>query len=411
LSEWAKNAIVPAKRRHSIREAAVTEVIGLVGLRPSPEHIEKVVTPPYDVIKKGTPLEKQLAENPASFFHVILGSDPLASLKRLRAEGFLLEDNEPAFYVYEQRWGEGGEASVRTGVFGAAAVTPYEEHQVIRHEKTFDDKVQGRIALTRKIEHTVGPVFMLTKAPIAPVLEAAKKGEPICEFSSVFSGGNDLNGIACRVWRVVQDSDEGRAIGETLGKEPLYIADGHHRYHAALKNEQSHLLVYVTDEAKILAYNRVVNGKVPFEDIREKLDLSQADAFATPAKNAFRLYAKSGTYTLKAKEVPTDVVGRLDCAILERELYPHLGLTHDLIVDPDHFDYYSEGALDQMQAVVDEGKYELAIALHPVSIDELMAVADAGLKDPDVVMPEKSTFFSPKIHSGIFLYRHQPKGQ
>ena len=70
------------------------------------------------------------------------------------------------------------------------------------------------------------------------------------------------------------------------------------------------------------------------------------------------------------------------------------------------FDYYPESALGEMQAVVDAGTYELAIALHPVSLDELMAVADAGLEDPDVVMPEKSTFFSPKILTGLFLYRH-----
>ncbi len=76
-----------------------------------------------------------------------------------------------------------------------------------------------------------------------------------------------------------------------------------------------------------------------------------------------------------------------------------------MVVDPDHFDYYSESALDEMKAAVDRGDYDMAIALHPVSLDELMAVADAGLEDPEVVMPEKSTFFQPKILSGLSLYR------
>ena len=107
-----------------------------------------------------------------------------------------------------------------------------------------------------------------------------------------------------------------------------------------------------------------------------------------------------------AQHVPEDVVGRLDCAILERELYPKLGLTHDMIVDPDHFDYYSESALGEMKEVVDRGDYDIAVALHPVSLDELMAVADAGLRNPQIVMPEKSTFFQPKILSGLFLYRY-----
>ncbi|MGB5351229.1 MAG: hypothetical protein WBN10_16610, partial [Polyangiales bacterium] len=86
-----------------------------------------------------------------------------------------------------------------------------------------------------------------------------------------------------------------------------------------------------------------------------------------------------------------------------------LGLTHDMVVDPTHFDYYSESALDEMKAAVDRGDYDMAIALHPVSLDELMAVADAGLENPEVVMPEKSTFFQPKILSGLSLYRFTKK--
>ncbi len=80
-----------------------------------------------------------------------------------------------------------------------------------------------------------------------------------------------------------------------------------------------------------------------------------------------------------------------------------------MIQDPAHFDYYPESQIDQMKAAVDRGDYDLAIALHPVSIDELMAVADAGLENPDIVMPEKSTFFAPKILSGLFVYRHVMK--
>ena len=77
-----------------------------------------------------------------------------------------------------------------------------------------------------------------------------------------------------------------------------------------------------------------------------------------------------------------------------------------MIVDPKHFDYYSESALDEMQAAVDRGDYDIAVALHPVSLEDLVAVADAGLDDSDIVMPEKSTFFAPKILSGLFLYRY-----
>lgn len=377
--------------------------VGLVGLRPDPKHVARVTTPPYDVIKSGSALERRLKSEDSSLYHVVLGSSPAEALASLQNRGALTRDEEPAYYVYEQRWS----GQSRTGVLVAAAVSDYREGQIIRHERTFDEKVRGRVALANATGYTIGPVFLLTPGDLSPVLERAKEqGKPLYEFESDFGGGTDLHEIRNRVWRVAQTSDVGRAIREALEPHPLYIADGHHRYHAALCNQQTHFLAYVTEEARILAYNRVVNGVVPFAEIADHLDLKEATTFETPPKHHFSLYSKEDCWTLAAKEVPDDVVGRLDCAILEHELYPLLGLTHEHIVDPARFDYYPESALEEMKAVVDDGSYELAIALHPVDLDELMAVADAGLDQPDVVMPEKSTFFSPKILTGLFLYRH-----
>jgi len=380
--------------------------IGLTGLRPNPSRVSAIASPPYDVIKPGTPLEKLLEEEPSSLFHIILGDQPAAARDRLVADGSLIEDDEPAYYVYEQTWNEGR----RTGVFVAAEVSPYEAKQIIRHEKTFDDKVKGRMAMRRATGLHIGPVFVLTRAPIASFLEKAKQeADPIYDFTSEFGGYSELEGISNKVWRVPEGSKTGHALQAALGTEPLYIADGHHRYHASLLNEQTHFLCYVTEEAVIQAYNRVINGVRPFSEIAGDLRLRPVDSFRTPKKHSFCIYTKEGCYELDAQEVPKDVVGRLDCAILERELYPKLGLTHDMVVDPDHFDYYSESALHEMKAAVDRGDYDMAIALHPVSLDELMAVADAGLEDPEVVMPEKSTFFQPKILSGLSLYRFTKK--
>jgi uncharacterized protein (DUF1015 family) len=379
--------------------------IGLTGLRPAPEQVSLVTAPPYDVIKKGSRLEALLAARSQSLYHVTLGEKPADAFERLRAEGALVPDDEPAYYVYEQRWG----AEARTGVFVAAAVTPYAEKQVIRHEKTFDDKVAGRIALARATGHTFGPVFALTRAPIGDVAAKAKDAPPLYAFTTDLEGQNDLHGIETRVWRVLEASPLGREIQATLATRPLYIADGHHRYHAALRNPQTHALVYVTEEARIQAYDRVVTGVRRFADVKGELRLRPTDSLHTPPKHQFCLYSKEGAFLLDGEHVPSDVVGRLDCSILERELYPKLGLTHAMIQDPAHFDYYPESQLDAMKAAVDRGDYDLAIALHPVSIDELIAVADAGLENPDVVMPEKSTFFAPKILSGLFVYRHVMK--
>jgi uncharacterized protein (DUF1015 family) len=377
--------------------------IGLTGLRPDPARASDIASPPYDVIKPGTPLEKLLSEQQSSLFHIILGDDPAGARDRMLADGSLISDDEPAYYVYEQTW-DGGQ---RTGVFAAAEVSPYSDKQIIRHEKTFDDKVKGRIAMRRATGLHIGPVFVLTRAPIGAALEQAKQeSAPIYDYTSTFGGFSELEGIENKVWRVLEQSPTGQAIQAALGTEPLYIADGHHRYHASLLNEQSHFLCYVTEEAVIQAYNRVINGVRPFSEIAAELALQPVDSFRTPPKHSFCIYTKEGCWELAAQEIPDDVVGRLDCAILERELYPRLGLNHDMIVDPKHFDYYSESALDEMKAAVDRGDYDMAVALHPVSLDELMAVADAGLEDSEIVMPEKSTFFQPKILSGLVLYRY-----
>ena len=377
--------------------------IGLTGLRPDPSRAAQIASPPYDVIKPGTPLERLLQERADSLFHIILGDRPAMARDRLLENGALIEDEEPAYYVYEQTW-DGGQ---RTGALVAAAVSPYQDKQVIRHEKTFDDKVKGRIAMRKATGLHIGPVFVLTRAPIATILEKAKaETSPLYDFTSEFGGFSELEGIRNRVWRVAQDSETGAELQAALATEPLYIADGHHRYHASLLNGQSHFLCYVTEEAVIQAYNRVINGVRPFSEIASELPLRPVDAFRTPKKHSFCIYTKDGCWELDAQHVPDDVVGRLDCAILERELYPKLGLSHDMIVDPNHFDYYSESALDDMKAAVDRGDYDMAVALHPVSLEELMSVADAGLEDPEIVMPEKSTFFQPKILSGLFLCRY-----
>ncbi|HET6417175.1 MAG TPA: DUF1015 domain-containing protein [Polyangiales bacterium] len=380
--------------------------IGLTGLRPDPARVSKIAAPPYDVIKPGTPLEKLLKNTASSLYHISLGDQPAAARDRMVADGSLIEDDEPAYYVYEQTWPEGQ----RTGVFVAAEVTPYSAKQVIRHEKTFDDKVKGRMTMRRATGLHLGPVFVLTRAPIAATLERAKgEAELVYDFVSEFGGFSELEGIRNKVWRVPEASEIGRLLKAALATEPFYIADGHHRYHASLLNEQTHFLCYVTEEAVIQAYNRVINGVRPFSEIAGELPLRPVDSFRTPAKHSFCIYTKQGCFELDAQHVPKDVVGQLDCAILERELYPKLGLTHDMIVDPNHFDYYSESALGEMKAVVDRGEYDIAVALHPVSLEDLMAVADAGLDNPDIVMPEKSTFFQPKILSGLSLYRFKKK--
>jgi len=289
-------------------------------------------------------------------------------------------------------------------------VTDYREAEIIRHEKTFDEKVKGRLELRRKTGYTLEPVFLLTKSGIGDVLAKIKNtNQPIYDFVSNFEGESELHGIRNRIFRVKEDSAEVQLLKELIKQGPLYIADGHHRYHASLLNGQTHCPAYIceVEAARIQAYNRVVNGRIPFRKVLSRLPLIKTERFMTPPKHHFAIYSKEGSFLLKAGHIPeNDLIGRLDCSVLERELYPLLGLSHDLIKDTRYFDYYPEQDMAKMCRLVDEGIYELAIALNPVSARELLAVAEAGIKDPEIVMPEKSTYFAPKILSGIIIYRH-----
>lgn len=381
-------------------------ICGLIGLRPEIQSVKEITCPPYDVIKPGTKLESVLKDRKDSLYYITLGEDPVGALERLLGKGALQIEEKPCFYVYEQVFGP----QRRLGVLTATRVSQYREGKIIRHEKTFDDKVKGRLALRKRTGYTFEPVFLLTKNPLGQLLEKITGSyEPLYHFTSDFKGASELHDIENRIFRVEEDSEEGLQLINCIGDEPLYIADGHHRYHAALLNGQTHCMAYIcqADHASIQAYNRVIKGLLPFSEIVDRLDIESVETFETPGKHEFALYTKKGPFLLKAKDVPKDAIGRLDCSILEKELYPLLGLSHDMIMDSKYFDYYPEAELDKMVDCVDSGKYDLAVALHPVSSGELLAVADAGIKDSKIVMPEKSTFFAPKILSGLFIYKHE----
>jgi len=381
----------------------MTKIFGLAGLRPGEGWARALTCPPYDVIKPGTPLEKLLVRNPDSLYHVTLGDQPACALARLRQQSVLIEDPAPGFYVYEQRY----HGVRRLGLLAATEVTPYEANEVIRHEKTFDEKVKGRINLMEDTGFVTEPIWLLTKAPINTILEEICAGEPLLyAFTSDFQGASELDQIDNRIFKVAEDSPAGLALKQSVAGGPLYIADGHHRYHSALRMGLDRCIAYICpdNQASIQAYNRVIRGLVDFASVMDKLPFEPAASFATPERHAFVVYTREGCWQYRVDQVDeSDPVRRLDCRILESTLYPLLGLSHDMIMDNRYFDYFPEQDLDLMREVVNNGTYDLAVALHPVSPEDLMAVADAGTMNPDIVMPEKSTFFAPKILSGLIL--------
>ncbi|MDB4285861.1 DUF1015 family protein [bacterium] len=384
----------------------MAEIKGLTGLRPSIDQVSRVSAPPYDIIKPGSGLAKVLQSNANSLYHVLLGAEPAKKLRTLVDRGALEKDATPSLYIYEQKWASGS----RTGIIAAIKVDEYENKNIIRHEKTFDRKVKGRIALARETKHTTGPIFFLTKSRISVWLKKVRSEvQPLYHFISDFEGFTDLDQIENTIYKLPEENPLAQGIIAEIRKKPLYIADGHHRYHAALKNSQTHTMAYITEEGDIQAYNRVIKGEKLFSEIRNQLTLQSCPYFVTPQKNQCCIYTKEGSYLLDLPSNSTDVVEKLDCRILETELYSQLGISPDMLLDEAHFNYYPASELSTMKEQVDNGNYDIAVALHPVSIEELIAVADAGLENPEIVMPAKSTFFSPKILSGLFLYEHEYK--
>ncbi len=376
----------------------MVDITGIAGIRPRREVAARVVTPPYDVIRQGDRLWDELDGREESWLHVILGNQPRAAMAKLLEKNIFVADEEACYYVTLQESG----FSRRYGVFAAVGVSDYSEKLCIRHERVLDDNAQGWLDLIQELGYINEPIFLLRRQPMSLELERLVKDLPV-EYDIVpdFVGISDLHQVRTVVWRIPAASAAGEQVKALLAADCYYIADGHHRYHAALLGGYSHCLAYICDDAGILAYNRLITGKKPFSQIKDELDLEETLAFVTPPKKCFTIRHHGRNYLLRARQVPEDVVGKLDCSILERELYPLLGLEHSMIKEAAHFDYLSQNELQIMEQRVDAGEYDIAVALHPVSLEELYAVADAGLVDPEIVMPEKSTYFSPKLLSGL----------
>jgi uncharacterized protein (DUF1015 family) len=398
---------------------------GLVGLRPVNEAVAGIFTaPPYDVITYGTPLQKALSGR-ENLIHVHLRPpeegevrypNAKKAMDEFAAKGVLIHDDEPSYYVYRQSKKSAG--LDRIGVFLACKVYNYKEGKVIRHEKTFDDKVTDRRKLCEATGYQTESVFSVVEDKGGRLMEALKevsKAKPLYSFISNFGGASDMEGVKNEVWKVPEASSMGKRIKQLIEAENAYIADGHHRYHCALLMGKSHVQMYISPSgsAKIQPYDRVV-GSVKEEDVKAlpekmkgKFDVSEYNKLEVPKKHSIILYFKDRMLLLKAKPefikgIGDDPVAKLDCRILQDHILSVLGIpgTGKLGYFPG-----SETGFARMKELVDGGEYQFAVSLAPVEFYELKAVADRGIANPEIVMPQKSTYFWPKILSGLFLYK------
>jgi uncharacterized protein (DUF1015 family) len=396
--------------------------------RPPQDAAPRVASPPYDVIS--TAEARDLAAgNPISFLHVSRpeidlpeGTDEhddavyargARNLAALIADGALSQDPDPHLYLYAQRMGD----HRQIGVVGCASVAEYTSEQIKKHEKTRPDKEDDR---TRHIEELGAhdePVFLTYKADptIDALVSDAIQSPPAYDFTTP-------DGIQHTFWMIARAAT---AELEDLFAErvkTLYIADGHHRSAAAARVHQKlrgdggeHdvflAVVFPDNQMKILPYNRVVRdleGRSPdalLSALRERLDIEPAESGkdAVPkSPKTFGIFLGDRWYQARVRPGSydeKDPVASLDCSICQDQiLAPVFGVS-----DPrrdKHIDFVGGiRGIEELERRVRSGSHTLALHLYPTQIEELFAVSDAGL-----LMPPKSTWFEPKLRSGLFVH-------
>lgn len=381
-------------------------------LRPVPGRAHEVAAVPYDVVT--TSEARALAsKNPASFLHVSRpeidlpeGTDPHSdavyrtgaeNFERLEREAPLVRESEPSLYLYRLRMGE----HEQTGVAAAYSLEEYDSGAIRRHERTRRDKEDDRTRHMVTLGAQTGPVFLTYRGrgEIDEIVDAVARGEPLYDFEAE-------DGVSHTVWRVGRD-DARRLVSEFERVPLLYIADGHHRAASASRARgerdagDSFLAVaFPAEHLRILPYNRVVKdlgGRTPEQflaALREKLPVSDSAPPSPARRGEVSLYLDGRWYGLGFGDSP-----ELDVTLLQdRVLDPILGI-RDVRTDP-RIDFVGGGrGTGALERAVDEGRAAAAFSLFPVSLDDLMRIADA-----DGIMPPKSTWFEPKLRDGLLIH-------
>jgi uncharacterized protein (DUF1015 family) len=397
--------------------------------RPPKDKAALVSAVPYDVVT--TEEARQLAAgNPLSFLHVSrpeidlppgteIYSDAVyrkgaENFKKLKAAAPLGVDPAPGLYVYRLRMGE----HEQTGIAACCSVDEYDADIIRKHERTRKDKEDDRTRHIITLRAQTGPVFLTYRGrdEINRIADRAKASEPLCDFIAE-------DGVAHAVWRV-GDSDAARLAEEFKQVPLLYIADGHHRAasasraRAALKaegpdhagdEEYDYFLsvLFPADQLRILPYNRTVkdlNGMSADEFVKklaERFEVGEASQASPGRKGEICMYLEGRwrKLTILPGGSGGDPISSLDVSALQdRVLDPLLGIK-DVRTDK-RIDFVGgirgTGALEQ---AVREGRAAVAFSMHPVTVEELMAIADAN-----EIMPPKSTWFEPKLRDGLLSH-------
>jgi len=400
------------------------------GLRPKPELVQKVACPPYDVLNLQE--ARELAkDNPLSFLHVVkaeidFGPDIDAhservykkgaeNLQKFLRDGILIQDASPCFYIYQITMGN----HTQLGLMLGASVDEYEKGLIKKHEFTRRDKEDDRARHVDILNANTGPVMLSYHAKG----EIDKHLETICGTSKPVYGFTAEDGVRHVLWVVSEPKDIERIQKNFLNVELMYIADGHHRSAAAyrvrnIRKEQNPnhagdepynyflAVAFPDNQLQILGYHRAVKdlagleGEEFIDKLSEYFDVRETDDPLPRKPRHFTMFLDGKWYALIAKEdsfPADDPVLSLDVSILQKNVLESILDLYDIRTN-DRIDFIGgiRGTKELEKRCSQDMR--IAFALYPTSIGQLMSVSDSG-----EVMPPKSTWFEPKLRSGMVI--------
>lgn len=401
-------------------------------LRPPRDIVESVSALPYDVMNVEE-ARLMAADNPNSFLHISRPeidlspeTDPHDESVYMRGKlnlaefihrGILKQDHNDCFYVYRQRMGD----ICQTGLVVCSTVDDYQRGVIKKHELTRADKEEDRVRHIDYLDANDEPVFYLSRScsEVEGIIEGITNAPPEYDFVSD-------DGVGHMAWIIADRVLIERLIALFAAIPRLYVADGHHRSAAAgrvreLRRDKNHehtgneeynsflTVIFPENQLNIMPYNRAVkdlNGHSITEFmtmISNSFGITPSPFPVIPSKlHHFGMYLDGAWYHLHALPAiinENDTVSKLDVSILQNTLLsPLLGIHNPRTDQRIHFVGGIRGN-DELIKLVDSGEYAIAFALHPTSIAELIELADK-----DQIMPPKSTWFEPKLRSGLFVH-------
>ena len=416
---------------YDVEERALAVIRPFNSLRPREDVVSKVAALPYDVYNRQEALEEVLKQ-PLSFLKIDRAETQFDkdfnpydtkvyekardSLQDMINDGLLIKEGQCCYYVYELTM----DGRSQTGLVGCAAIDDYLGNVIKKHEKTREDKEIDRINHVDICNAQTGPIFLAYRSQkiINQVVDSIKKETQLYDFVAP-------DGVRHTVWKVDQESDIETLSTEFKTIQSIYIADGHHRTASAVKvglkrreenpgytgDEEYNFFLSVLfphDQLMILDYNRVVkdlnqHSKDEFLAEVSKAFLVEemgAEPYKPIEKSTFGMYVEGVWYKLTAKDEirSTNPVDGLDVALLQNHILTPVLNIIDIRTDK-RIDFV--GGIRGLKELEKRANCDmkLAFSMFPTSINELFEVSDAGQ-----LMPPKSTWFEPKLRSGIFIH-------